>query len=255
MSARTLHERTATFLEILRLFGETVRKLPTARRRMPEVMQATAQTAVSSLPIIVVSTAFAGLVTTDEIAWHMNRALSTVSMIPGFTAQFILRELGVAVPLFLLVAKVGAATTAEVGSMKITEQIDALKLLRIDPVEYLVVPRFIAAIVAGATLSLIAASVTLVCAMSVAVGRYNFMGLEYLNAVRNFLNPSDVACTLIKGMIFGSIIPVISCGYGFRCRGGAEGVGSATTNAVVAATVSIIALDLVLTWLFSAILY
>ena len=108
-----------------------------------------------------ISTAFAGLVVTNEIAWHMDRALHTVAMIPGFTGQFILRELGIAIPALLLVAKVGASITAEVGSMKVTEQIDALKLLGIDPINYLVFPRFIASIFSGACLVLIAAGVTL----------------------------------------------------------------------------------------------
>ena len=80
------------------------------------------------------------MVVTNEIAYHMDLALHTVSMIPGFTGQFILRELGIAIPALLLVAKVGAAITAEVGSMKVTEQIDALKLLGIDPISYLVFP-------------------------------------------------------------------------------------------------------------------
>jgi len=248
-------EQVETWLEIFRLFTEMARRLPRLESwRWHEIFTGIVQIGAASVPIIAVSTGFAGLVVTHEIAWHMNKALHTVSMIPGFTGQFILRELGIAVPALLMVSKTGASTTAEVGSMKVTEQIDALKLLRIDPISYLVFPRFIASIVSGACLTLIAIGVTLTCAISVAVFQYHFSVLEYVNALRHFIGIEDVVCALIKGMVFGSVIPVISCAYGFKCKGGAEGVGTATTNSVVASTVSVITLDFILTWLFTSIL-
>jgi phospholipid/cholesterol/gamma-HCH transport system permease protein len=199
----------------------------------------------------VVCTAFAGLVTTNEIAWHMDQALHTLSMIPGFTGQFILRELGIAIPALLMVAKVGASITAEVGTMKITDQIDALKLLGIDPIGYLVFPRLVASMFANACLTLIASGVTLCFAIAIAVGRYHFSVLEYLNALQHFITYKDMALALVKGLVFGAVIPIISCAYGFRCRGGAEGVGTATTNSVVTSTVAIIVLDFILTFFFT----
>jgi phospholipid/cholesterol/gamma-HCH transport system permease protein len=211
------------------------------------------QIGLGSLPIILVSTVFAGLVVTNEVAVHMDMALHTVSMIPGFTGQFILRELGIAIPALLLVSKVGASITAEVSTMKVTEQIDALKLLGIDPVRYLVVPRFIASIISGACLTMIAIVVTLFCAILIAVTRYNFSFLEYLNALRHFVTFTDLGCALIKGVIFGAVTPVVSCAYGFDCQGGAEGVGTATTDSVVASTVAVILLDFVLTYAFTLI--
>jgi phospholipid/cholesterol/gamma-HCH transport system permease protein len=175
-------------------------------------------------------------------------------MMPGFTGQFIMREIGIAIPALLLVAKVGAATTAEVGSMKVSEQIDALKLLGIDPISFLVFPRFVAGIFATACLTLVAIAVTMACALSVAVARYNFSILEYLNALRHFIGLKDLLVALIKGMVFGAVIPIISCAYGFRCKGGAEGVGTATTNSVVASTIAVIVLDFILTYFSTWIL-
>ena len=160
--------------EALALGVQTVRVGFRRPWRWKEILQATVQIGVESLPIITIATAFAGLVVTNEIAWHMDEALHTTSMIPGFTGQFIIRELGIAIPSLLLVAKVGAAITAEVGSMKITEQIDALKLLRIDPVGYLVFPRLVACIFSTACLTLISIAVTLSCAVWMAMVRYNF---------------------------------------------------------------------------------
>jgi phospholipid/cholesterol/gamma-HCH transport system permease protein len=246
-------EQLATLKDVLRLFGEVARRAVTTRWRWTEILASIVQIGVSSLPIIVLSTAFAGLVITKEIAFHMDRVLHTVQMIPGFTGQFILRELGIAIPALLLVSKVGASTTAEVGTMKVTEQIDALKLLGIDPVSYLVFPRFVASIVALACLTVISIAITLACAIGIAVLNYHFNLLEYLNAFRHFVGFKDLVGALVKGMAFGAVIPVISCAYGFRCRGGAEGVGTATTNSVVASTAVIILLDFVLTYLFTQV--
>jgi phospholipid/cholesterol/gamma-HCH transport system permease protein len=241
--------------EIVQLFGQTLARLPrrSSWKRREEIFQAIVSSGIGSLPIVVVSTAFAGIVITNEIAWHMDTALHTVAMIPGFTGQFILRELGIAIPALLLVSKVGAATTAEIGSMKVTEQIDALKLLGIDPISYLVFPRFIASMISSACLTLIAIAVTLVCAIGMAVLRYNFSILEYLNALRHFIGMKDIFLALIKGTVFGAVIPVIACSYGLHCKGGAEGVGTATTDSVVTATISVILLDFILTYLFTSV--
>ena len=237
-----------------RLFFKTLSYLGEAKSwRWPEISQSIVQYGLGSLPIITMSTAFGGIVVTHQMAWHMKLSLHDVSMIPGFIGQFILRELGIAIPATLLVAKAGASMTAEIGSMKTTEQIDALKLLGIDPVRYLVFPRFVACIVSGACLALIASSVTLACSIAVAVTYYHFSFIEFINALRHFIGPKDVLCTLVKGCIFGATIPIISCAYGFQCKGGAEGVGSATTNAVVTATSTIILFDFLLTYIFTFI--
>ena len=172
-------------------------------------------------------------------------------MIPGFTGQFILRELGIAIPALLLVAKVGASMTAEVSTMKVTEQIDALKLLRIDPIQYLVFPRFVATILSSACLTLISAAITLGCAIAIAVLKYHFSVLEYINSLRHFIGFKDLGLALVKGMVFGSVIPIISCTYGFRCKSGADQVGKATTQSVVTSTITVIFLDFVLTYLFT----
>lgn len=222
--------------------------------RGTEISHSIVQMALGSLPIITLSTAFAGLVVGSEIAWHMDQALHTVQMIPGFTAQFILRELGVVVPALILVAKVGASTTAEIGMMKITEQIDALRLLKVDPISYLVFPRWIACIVSCVCLVFISIAVSIGCALLVAVSEFHFTVIEYLNAVRQFVTWTDIVCALCKGIALGGIIPIISCAYGFRCKGGAEGVGQATTQSVVTSTVAVIVADFILTYFFSRFL-
>lgn len=248
-------EQIETLRDAVALFSKVLVRVAQPKKWRPrEIALHIVQMGLGSLPIITLSTAVAGTVVTKEIAWHMDAALHSVSMIPGFAAQFILRELGIAVPALLLVAKVGAATTAEVGTMTITEQVDALKLLGIDPIDYLVVPRFVAALFSSACLTLVSVSVTLICALLVAVVSYGFSTLEFINALRHFVGLQDLVCALVKGCVYGAVIPIISCTYGFRCKRGAEGVGTATTQSVVTSTILVICFDFLLTYLFTWIL-
>jgi phospholipid/cholesterol/gamma-HCH transport system permease protein len=236
---------------ILQLWIATLAEAFRGPWRWREILNHIVENGIGSLPIVVVSTAFAGLVISNEIAWHLNRALHTFSMIPGVTGQFILREIGTAIPALLLVSRVGAAIAAEVGSMRVTDQISALKLLGINPVSYIVFPRFIASIISTACLTIISVFVTLACAIGVAVFRYGFSVLEYINTLRHFIGYADLFSGLCKGLVFGAVIPIISCAYGLRCENSAAGVGEATTQAVVGSTVAIIVLDFILNLIFS----
>jgi phospholipid/cholesterol/gamma-HCH transport system permease protein len=217
-------------------------------------MNAVETIGIGSLPIISIATGFTGLVMTSEIAWHMDFALSNVSMIPGFTGQFVIRELGIAVPALLIVSKVGASMTAELASMKITEQLDAYKLLKIDILSYHIYPRWVATILSTVCLTLISITITLIIAMFTAVTKYHFNSQEYLNTLAQFISSIDLFCAITKAAIFGMVIPPISCAYALRCTGGAQGVGQATTDAVVTATLAVITLDFILTSFFSALL-
>ncbi len=222
------------------------------RFRWRETLEALSTLGAGSFQVITLATAFAGIVITHEMAWHMQKALHSVAMVPGMSAQFIVRELAVAVPALLLVSKVGASLTAEIATMKITDQIDALRLLGINPLDYLLYPRLIACTVAGGALTLISILVTLLC--SVATARaYHFSPPEYLALAGHFMKLTDVIQAVIKGSTYGAIIPIMSCAYGFCCRGGAEGVGHTTTQSVVASTLCVIVLDFILTMLFSLI--
>jgi len=257
-SLHTLGSPVSEFIEVLfqcqKLYLQCIRRFFKWPWRWHEIHIQISSIAIGSLPIICIATAFAGLVITKEVATQMNQALHTVQMIPGFTGQFIIRELGIAIPALLVVSKVGASITAEIGTMKITEQIDALKLLKVDTVSYLVFPRWIACILACICLTLFSIGISLAFAILLATFNYHFSPLEYLNALRHYVGPMDIICALIKSIVFGSIIPIISCTYGLRCQGGAQGVGSATTNAVVTATISVIIWDFIITSIFSSIL-
>ena len=241
--------------EITTLFIRILRKVPQTKCwRRQEIFHFMVHIGIGSLPIIMLCTAVAGVVITKEIAYHLNLALHTVNVLPGFLGQVVLREIGIVIPAFLMVAKVGAATTAEVGNMKITEQIDALVLLGIDPLNYLVFPRFIAAIFSGICLTLIAAATTLFCSVLFATHAYNFSVGEFVIALRHFIGWKDLFCAVTKGITYSAVIPIISCAYAFRCENSAEGVGAATTQSVVTSTITIIFLDFLLTYFFTFLL-
>jgi phospholipid/cholesterol/gamma-HCH transport system permease protein len=249
-----LQNHLRTLLLALGLLRKLFAQASRGPHRKTEIGHAVESIGIGSLPIISIATGFTGLVMTSEIAWHMDFALSNVSMIPGFTGQFVLRELGIAVPALLLVSKVGASMTAELASMKITEQLDAFKLLKIDVVSYHIFPRWVACILSTVCLTLISITITLLIAMITAVTKYHFNSQEYLNTLGQFINSMDLICAVTKAAVFGMLIPPIASAYGLRCEGGAQGVGQATTDAVVTATLAVITVDFILTAIFSALL-
>lgn len=204
-----------------------------------------------SLLIIVFCVCFAAMVTILESSFHMKLVIQNDSMVPGFSALLILRELGAVVTALLLTSRVGAGIAAEVGSMQITEQIDALKMLGIDPINYLVIPRLIASIIATALLVIIA---DVTCIYAATVISESYLGYPmgvFLSSMRRFVHFNDLTFSVIKGACFGAVIPLVSCYFGFKCSTGADGVGKATTNSVVVASIGIIVLDFILSYIFS----
>jgi phospholipid/cholesterol/gamma-HCH transport system permease protein len=204
-----------------------------------------------SLPVILLCVSFAAVVTIIESSFHMKLVVQNDALVPGFAALLILRELGVVTSSLLLTSRVGAGLAAEIGSMQVTEQIDALRMLGIDPIRFLVVPRFIACVVGGLLLSLIANLVCLYCAMLVCDVKLGYSSGVFIAGMRAFVDFKDLVFAGVKGACFGAVIPLVSCFFGFRCQSGAEGVGLATTNSVVVASVTIIVLDFILTYIFS----
>lgn len=204
-----------------------------------------------SLGIIVICVSFAAVVTILESSFHMKLVIQNDSMVPGFAALLILRELGAVVTALLLTSRVGAGFAAEVGTMQITEQVDALKMLGIDPIQFLVLPRLLATIVGTAVLVVIANIVCILCSMLVSRLYLGFTPGLFLTSMQRFVEYKDMLFSVIKGACFGATIPLISCFFGFRCKPGADGVGRATTQSVVFASIAIIIIDFILSYVFS----
>lgn len=232
-------------------FGRSLRATFSPPLRVKDTFQQLEFVAWQSLPVILFCVCFAAMVTIMESSFHMKLVVQNDSLVPGFASLLILRELGVVIASLLLTSRVGAGLAAEVGSMQVTEQIDALRMLGIDPIRFLVVPRLIACVIGGFILTLIANLVCLYCAMLVSEVKLGYSSASFITGMRAFVDFRDLIFAMIKGACFGAVIPLISCFFGFRCQSGAEGVGLATTNSVVAASVTIIVLDFFLTYIFS----
>jgi phospholipid/cholesterol/gamma-HCH transport system permease protein len=238
-------------IDFINLFFQTLFRLFSPPFRWKEILKQIAIIGFDSAPMILFCVVFAAIVTIIEASFHMKIVLGDDSLVPGFAAVLILRELGVVVTALLITSKVGAGITAEVGSMQITEQIDALKMLGIDPIQYLVVPRFIATALSLFMLTFLANIACLYSAMLISEIKLGFSSGMFVQSVRAFVDMKDLMFAGVKGIVFGAVIPLFSCSFGFRCKAGAEGVGSATTNSVVASSVAIIFLDFVLSFVFS----
>lgn len=204
-----------------------------------------------SLSIILFCVVFAAVVTILESSFHMKLVIQNDSMVPGFATLIILRELGAVVTALLLTSRVGAGIASEISIMQTTEQVDALKMLGIDPVQYLVVPRFLACIVGGALLTTIANVVCVFSAMLVTEVYLGYTTTMFFSFARQFVQFRDLFFSMIKGACFGAVIPMVASYFGFCCLSGADGVGKSTTNAVVVASVAIIILDFILSYIFS----
>jgi phospholipid/cholesterol/gamma-HCH transport system permease protein len=147
----------------------------------------------------------------------------------------------------MVAGRVGAAIAAEIGTMRVTEQIDALTTLATNPMKYLVVPRIWAALISMPILVAIADSIGVFGGYVVSTASLNFNGAVYMKNTVDFMTHSDVESGLYKAAVFGFIIALMGCYNGFHSKGGAQGVGAATTNAVVSSSILILAANYLLT--------
>lgn len=170
----------------------------------------------------------------------------------GGVALAVVRELAPVLTAVVVAARVGSAIAAELGSMKISEQVDALRSLAVSPVEYLVVPRLLAAVVMLPALTVLADAMGGLGAYLVGVTQ-GIPSQEYVRSVQRFLTTYDLLSGLIKAAVFGLIIGLVACHSGLRARGGAVGVGRATTSAVVSTIVLIYLSDYLLSWILLSV--
>jgi phospholipid/cholesterol/gamma-HCH transport system permease protein len=157
----------------------------------------------------------------------------------------VMIELAPVLTALVVAGRVGAGIAAELGTMKVTEQIDALKTLALDPVEYLVVPRFVAGLIMLPVLTIFADAVALAGGLGISATSLNVPPHVFLNSLKSFFKTMDLMSGLCKAFVFGGIISIIGCYQGFRTEGGAEGVGKSATKAVVVASVLILIADYV----------
>ncbi|MDP9138058.1 MAG: ABC transporter permease [Pseudomonadota bacterium] len=199
-----------------------------------------------SLPVVGLTAFFTGGVLALQIYIGSSR-FNAESLVSSIVALGIVRELGPVMAGLMVAGRVAAAIAAELGTMRVTEQIDALTTLSTNPHRYLVVPRLAAALVTLPLLVAVADTVGILGGYLVGTRSLGFNGAAYVKNTVEFLQTGDVVSGLIKSAVFGFIIALMGCFHGFHSRGGAQGVGRATTNAVVSASILILAANYVLT--------
>lgn len=172
------------------------------------------------------------------------------SVVPNIVAIGMVRELGPVLGGLMVAARVASSIAAEIGTMKVTEQIDALVTLSTNPIKYLAVPRVLAATLTVPVLVAVGDAIGIAGGWMVGVNRLGFNSATYLQSTVNFLEGWDILSGLLKGAAFGFIVALMGCYHGMRSGRGAQGVGQATKSAVVAASVLILASNYLLTELF-----
>ena len=204
-----------------------------------------------SLPVAGLTAIFTGMV----LALHSYTGFarfSAESAIPNVVVVSLTRELGPVLASLMVAGRIGAAIAAEIGTMRVTEQIDALTTLSTDPFKYLVAPRLIAGIVTLPILVLVADIIGILGGFLVGVYKLDFNDAAYLRNTIDFLQFQDVFSGLVKAAVFGFLITLMGCYHGYTSKGGAQGVGMATTNAVVSASILIFTFNYFLTEAFFA---
>ncbi|MFH7810917.1 MULTISPECIES: MlaE family ABC transporter permease [Acetobacter] len=207
------------------------------------------ETGFFSLPVVALTALFSGGVIalqsyTGFAQYHAQSAIA------GIVVLAVTRELGPVLAGLMVAGRVGAAMAAQIGTMRVTDQIDALSTLSTNPMKYLVAPRLLAGMIALPLLVLVADVLGVAGGFTVSVVKLGFSPTAYITATLNAVKTIDVTVGLIKAGLFGFLITLMGCYYGYNSKGGAEGVGSATTSAVVVASILLLAFDYLITDLF-----
>lgn len=204
-----------------------------------------------SLPIVGLTAVFSGAVLALQSYSGFSRfnAESTIAVV---VALSVTRELGPVFAGLMVAGRVGASMAAELGTMKVTEQIDALKTLSTNPFKYLIAPRVLAGILTLPFLVIIADIIGIMGGYLVSIHSLGFSSGPYIRNTFEFLEAMDIISGLIKAMFFGFVITIMGCYWGYNSKGGAEGVGVATTNAVVSASILVLLMNYILTSIFFA---
>ncbi len=202
-----------------------------------------------SLPVVALTAIFSGMVIALQSYTGFSR-FNAQSAIAGIVVLSVVRELGPVLAGLMVAGRVGAAMAAEIGTMRVTDQIDALGTLSTNPMKYLVAPRLLAGILALPLLVVVADILGVLGGFVVSTVKLGFSPSAYIASTFSFVQPIDVTVGLAKAAAFGFLIALMGCYNGYNSRGGAQGVGASTTAAVVAASILVLCFDYVLTEMF-----
>ena len=235
-------------LAAILLGGQAIVHLLKAKIHRRNTMEQMAAVGPDSLWIALVTAAFVGMVFTIQVAREFLY-FGAGQAVGGVLALALTRELAPVLTAVVIAGRVGSAFAAEIGTMRVTEQIDALYILKTDPIDYLVLPRVIACCVMLPILTLLSLIVGITGGLVISDLLYGISQSVFLESIRNFMQIWDVVSALVKSVVFGGLVAVIGCSWGMTTTGGAKGVGQSTTTAVVTALLSIFVANFFLSWL------
>jgi phospholipid/cholesterol/gamma-HCH transport system permease protein len=239
----------AMFVEVGRFFqilGRVLLWTPRPPYDPRELVRQMVRVGVDSLPVVLLTALFTGMVMALQTFSTLKR-VNAEGFVGTLVALSMVRELAPVISSLLIAGRCGSAMAAELGTMRVTEQIDALEVLATDPVHYLMVPRVWATVIMLPLLIVIADAVGIGGGYLISVIYFGANPVTYVENSFRFMDWDDVTSGLIKAAVFGLIVAVVGCQKGYYTRGGAEGVGRATTRAVVLASIAILISDFFLT--------
>jgi len=236
--------------EVVVLAGETFASLFTHKLRWRLFLQQVVEIGLRSQLVVVITGAFTGAVFAAQTFFQFNK-LGMGSAVGAVVSVSICRELGPVLTALMVTGRVGASMSAEIGTMKVTEQIDALRALAVHPVDYLVVPRALAMMVSMPLLVAECVGVGIVAGYFVAIGLLEVNGTYYVANMVRWTGSRDIIMALSKAFCFALLIVFISCHKGLTTREGAVGVGRATTEAVVDSSLAVLVFNFFLTMMLN----
>ena len=214
------------------------------KKRFNEIMKQMKRIGYDSFLLIAVTSAFTGLVTSVQASYQTSGYIP-LSLIGVLIGKSTMIELAPVLTGLVLAGKVGASIAAEIGTMKVSEQLDALETMAIDPVDFVYMPRIIAGVIMFPVLTIFANFVGIFSAFLLSVYKYHINAFSFFTNMRDFFLPSDLIGGLVKAIFFGLIITVVGCFAGSKAKGGAEGVGRVTTITVVYSSILILIMDFI----------
>lgn len=231
------------------LLLRTLLRLPAAPVRFRESLRQMFLGGFLSLPVVILVALFSGWIVALQAGVELRR-YAAHEEIGALVTGFMVRGWGPVMTAFILAGRVGSAMAAELGTMKVSEEIDALEVMSIDPVSFLVFPRFVALTLMGPVLTIYATLVGVASGGIVADRQLDVSWDIYLQHATNAVKSKDVLAALVKALLYGVVVSIVGCSQGLRATHGAEDVGRATRNSVVVSFVTILALEYLVSYAF-----
>ncbi len=245
----TIGEKSLSFLEelgeIAILFWEVITFLPRIHKNRKLILQQMEHIGVNSLPLVTVIAVFTGAVAAWQAAYQL-KGIAPLSFLGTATSRAIITELGPVLTAIVIAGRVGASIAAELGSMKVTEQIDALQVMGIDPVRFLAMPRVLATALMMPVLIIFADVIAVLGAYFISNYFLDVSFAVFFDSVKRFFSFSDLTFGMVKGFVFGAVTSLLGCHIGFNTNGGAEGVGLSTIRSFVLTSAMILIFDYIL---------